>query len=229
MGDHCTIMFYHINIIVILQNIFLTTLHILQKKPTKFGSQNFGYQIWFCTRLHSVSDFEKICTGPLFVYHSCQPSRFLRDSPEFNSLSRLPDPASFCPGFKKCPIKMNDSMFCSYFCSCNQKQRSVKPFDSQRFECGMIIGYLCMVINQPVPSWSGLKPILLTLFTFHFQHPAQFEMPGRPFTVSYTLCRINSVQSQMGAIETVQQSQSCVVYGVTNVSGFKVTIRYPSS
>ena len=94
--------------------------------------------------------------------HSCQPSRFLRDSPEFNSMSRLPDPASFCPGFKECPIKMNDSMFCSYFCSCNQKQRSVKPFDSQRFECGMIIGYLCMVINQQVPSWSGLKPINTT-------------------------------------------------------------------
>ena len=31
-------------------NIFLKTLHILQK-DTKVGSQNFGYQIWFCTRL----------------------------------------------------------------------------------------------------------------------------------------------------------------------------------
>ena len=96
---------------------------------------------------------------------------FLRDSPAFNSLSRLPDPASFCPGFEECPIKMNDSMFCSYFCSCNQKQRSVKPFDSQRFECGMIIGYLCMVINQQVPSWSGLKPINTVYFPFPTSGP----------------------------------------------------------
>ena len=158
-----------------------------------------------------------------WLNHSCQPSRFLRDSPEFNSMSRLPDPASFCPGFKECPIKMNDSMFCSYFCSCNQKQRSVKPFDSQRFECGMIIGYLCMVINQQVPSWSGLKPINTT------EHCLLSISNIRPNLKGLTLCRINSVLSQPGAIETVQQSQSCVVYGVTNVSGFKVTIRYPSS
>ena len=176
-------------------------------------------QCWFIT--------SKVINTFAIHVHSCQPSRFLRDSPEFNSLSRLPDPASFCPGFKECPIKMNDSVFCSYFCSCNQKQRSVKPFDSQRFECGMIIGYLCMVINLQVHRDRDLSQ--LTLFTFHFQHPAQFERPGRPFTVSYTLCRINSVQSQPGAIETVQQSQSCVVYEVTNVSCFKVTIRSPSS
>ena len=132
--------------------------------------------------------------------HSCQPSRFLRDSPEFNSLSRLPDPASFCPGFEECPIKMNDSMFCSYFCSYNQKQRSVKlkPFDSQRFECGMIIGYLCVVINQQVPSWSGLKG-QLTLFTFHFQHPAQFERPSRSRIrcAESTLCRANREESRL--------------------------------
>ena len=111
-------------------------------------------------------------TSPL---HSCQPSRFLRDSPEFNSMSRLPDPASFCPGLKECPIKMNDSMFCSYFCSCNQKQRSVKPFDSQRFECGMIIGYLCMVINQQVPSWSGLKPINRSETSAHSRWITSFQ------------------------------------------------------
>ena len=51
MGNHCTIMLYHINIRLIL-NIFLKTLHILQRRHYKFGSQNFGYQIWFCTRLN---------------------------------------------------------------------------------------------------------------------------------------------------------------------------------
>ena len=51
MGNYCTIMFYHI-VIRLTLNIFLKTLHILQK-DTEFGSQNFGYQIWFCTRLFS--------------------------------------------------------------------------------------------------------------------------------------------------------------------------------
>ena len=33
-------------------NIFFKTLHIhVLRKDTKVGSQNFGYQIWFCTRL----------------------------------------------------------------------------------------------------------------------------------------------------------------------------------
>ena len=32
-------------------NIFLKTLHIFKKKDTKIGSQNFGNQILFCTRL----------------------------------------------------------------------------------------------------------------------------------------------------------------------------------
>ena len=125
--------------------------------------------------------------------HSCQPSRFLRDSPEFNSLSRLPDPASFCPGFEECPIKMNDSMFCSYFCSYNQKQKSVKlkPFDSQRFECGMIIGYLCVVINQQVPSWSGLKPINTVYFPFPTSGPiwkAWQTVHGLVYAVPNQLC-----------------------------------------
>ena len=35
-------------------NIFLKTLYILQK-DTKVGSQNFGCQTWFCTRLFRVS------------------------------------------------------------------------------------------------------------------------------------------------------------------------------
>ena len=33
-----------------LLNIFFKKIYISQK-TTKFGSQNFGYQIWFCTRL----------------------------------------------------------------------------------------------------------------------------------------------------------------------------------
>ena len=35
--------------------MFLKTLHILQK-DTKVGSQKFGYQIWFCTRLSLVQN-----------------------------------------------------------------------------------------------------------------------------------------------------------------------------
>ena len=49
MGNHWTIVFYHIIIRLIL-NIFLKNI-IYNKKDTKFGSQNCGYQIWFCTRL----------------------------------------------------------------------------------------------------------------------------------------------------------------------------------
>ena len=49
MGNHWAIIFYYITIRLIL-NIFFKTLYIWQK-TTKFGSQNFGYQIWFCTRL----------------------------------------------------------------------------------------------------------------------------------------------------------------------------------
>ena len=37
---------YQINIEQIIRSIIYIT-----KKTTKFGSQNFGYQIWFCTRL----------------------------------------------------------------------------------------------------------------------------------------------------------------------------------
>ena len=32
-------------------NILVKTLHLYYKKDTKVGSQNFAYQIWFCTRL----------------------------------------------------------------------------------------------------------------------------------------------------------------------------------
>ena len=49
MRNHWAIIFYYISIRLIL-NIFFKALHIPQK-TTKFGSQNFGYQIWFCTRL----------------------------------------------------------------------------------------------------------------------------------------------------------------------------------
>ena len=49
MGNHCIIMFYHI-----LLDPYWTYFwkhYMYYKKATKFGSQNFGYQIWFCTRL----------------------------------------------------------------------------------------------------------------------------------------------------------------------------------
>ena len=55
MGNHWTIIFYYI-IIKLILNIFIKALYISQK-TTKFGSQNFGYQIWFCTRLHSFVGF----------------------------------------------------------------------------------------------------------------------------------------------------------------------------
>ena len=51
MGNHGAIIFYYIIIRLIL-NIFFKTLYIWQKN-TKIGSKNFGYQIWFCTRLLS--------------------------------------------------------------------------------------------------------------------------------------------------------------------------------
>ena len=51
VGKPSTTILYHIIIRGTL-NIFLKTLLILQKKTPKYhGSQNFGYQIWFCTRL----------------------------------------------------------------------------------------------------------------------------------------------------------------------------------
>ena len=49
MSNHWTIIFCHI--IRLILNIFSKTLFIYTKKDTKFDSQNFGYQIWFCTRL----------------------------------------------------------------------------------------------------------------------------------------------------------------------------------
>ena len=47
MRNHWSVIFYHI-IIKLILNIFVKTLHILQK-DTKVG--NFGYQLWICTRL----------------------------------------------------------------------------------------------------------------------------------------------------------------------------------
>ena len=58
MGNYWTIIFCHIVIRLIL-NIFLNHYYIYNKKDTKFGSQNFGYQIWFCTRLLTDMSFEK--------------------------------------------------------------------------------------------------------------------------------------------------------------------------
>ena len=49
MGNHWVMIFYYI-IIWLIVNIFFKELYISQK-TTKFGCQNFGYQIWFCTRL----------------------------------------------------------------------------------------------------------------------------------------------------------------------------------
>ena len=79
----------------------------------------------------------------------------------------------------------------SSFCWCNQKQRAVKPFDSQRFECGMIIGYFCMVINQQFPSWSGLKPINTVYFPFPTSGPiwkAWQTVHGLVYAVPNQLC-----------------------------------------
>ena len=50
MGNHWAMIFYYIIIRLIL-NITFKALYIYITKTTKFGSQNFGYQIWFCTRL----------------------------------------------------------------------------------------------------------------------------------------------------------------------------------
>ena len=50
-GNHWTIIFCHIIIGLILIIFFKTQSIYVTKKDTKFGSQNFGYQIWFCTRL----------------------------------------------------------------------------------------------------------------------------------------------------------------------------------
>ena len=53
-GNSSITILYHIIIRPTL-NIILKTLLILQKKDTKVGNQNFGYQIWFCTRLEMES------------------------------------------------------------------------------------------------------------------------------------------------------------------------------
>ena len=50
MGNHWAMIFYYIIIRLIL-NITFKALYIYITKTTKFGNQNFGYQIWFCTRL----------------------------------------------------------------------------------------------------------------------------------------------------------------------------------
>ena len=62
MSNHWSIIFYHI----IDKNSYWTYFwkhYICNKKDTKFGSQNFGYQIWFCTRLtignYTVQDTDK--------------------------------------------------------------------------------------------------------------------------------------------------------------------------
>ena len=60
VGNPSTTILFHI-IIRCTLNIFLKTLHILQK-DTKVGSQNFCYQIWFCTRLMNRS-LGKYSTG----------------------------------------------------------------------------------------------------------------------------------------------------------------------
>ena len=81
--------------------------------------------------------------------HSCEPSHFLRESPEFNS---VPTARFFCTGISECSIKMNGSISCSYLCSCNQKQMSDQSLDTPRLECGMIISYFCIVFNSVWPS-----------------------------------------------------------------------------
>ena len=37
--------------------------HICNKKDTKFGSQNFGNQIWFCTKSGFVPDWSRQCSN----------------------------------------------------------------------------------------------------------------------------------------------------------------------
>ena len=49
MRNQWAIIFYYIIIIRLILNIFFKAIY--HKKTTKFGSQNFGYQIWFCSRL----------------------------------------------------------------------------------------------------------------------------------------------------------------------------------
>ena len=55
LNDNKMFLNWKLNHIVIrgTLNIFLKTLHlhVYYKKDTKIGNQNFGYQIWFCTRL----------------------------------------------------------------------------------------------------------------------------------------------------------------------------------
>ena len=58
MENPSTTIRYHIIIRPTL-NIFLKTLLMLQK-DTKVGSQNFGYQIWFCTRLIKCPNNQKV-------------------------------------------------------------------------------------------------------------------------------------------------------------------------
>ena len=58
MGNHWIIIFYYIIIRLIL-NIFLKHCIYVTRKTSNlnFGYQNFGYQIWFCTRLFNRQGF----------------------------------------------------------------------------------------------------------------------------------------------------------------------------
>ena len=47
-----------------------TNFGSLWPEVTKFGSQNFGYQIWFCTRLHKRCLYSALRVPPLSILYT---------------------------------------------------------------------------------------------------------------------------------------------------------------
>ena len=72
MGYHWAMIFNYI-IITHIEQIFQSTIYITKKK---FASQNFGNQIWFCTRLIRCDTIISISIGILHLDHVQQEWRY---------------------------------------------------------------------------------------------------------------------------------------------------------
>ena len=80
VGNPRTLIFHHI--IIRFMWTYFWEHHIYYKKDTKVGSQNFGFQLWFCIRLLNVSFMcaleknwlcfkEKRFTALSFLFYQC--------------------------------------------------------------------------------------------------------------------------------------------------------------
>ena len=130
MGNHCIIMFYHIIIRLIL-NIFLKTLHVLQK----------SHQIWFCTRLNrgnapTTSEWSTISLPTTGLNNSIGP--IAQNCPKWPSGNHICGP--------KLPAKLLFWKFGQQTFSCVKQLLTAHPMRSWFWEVFWKVTHL--VLNQ---------------------------------------------------------------------------------